>query len=577
MERLRKCKSFFGEKANVRLTILMILPFIVSFFETFGISAMASFITLILDEESLNSSIWLRKLYELFDFSNYTEFVRFSAVVLILFYLLKTIILVSATQIQTVIVMHASRETGTKVLQTITRKPYEYFTKINVAEIIRTANDDVTRSVDYIIMVLDTFKESLVAFFILMYLFITNTKMTAFIVSFLAVCMILLRVTTKRKIAVLGKENQTLTKEKIKWLNQSVYGIKDIKIGQTEEFFSDQYDDANRKATKKQIRYNFWANSPAYVIEMMVMVCVLLYIIIAINNGVPYNSLIPMMTAFALAAVRLLPACNRIVSYLTRITYRKYSVDVLYDILHGELDDMSNKNNQEITMDTGIEFADVTFAYDGTDKNILEHVNVKIHAGMAVGIMGPSGAGKTTFVDLLLGLLKPQEGRILCDGVDIREGYSSYLEKISYIPQNIFLTDDTICNNVAFGVPQEEISRERVWKAIEEAQLEEYVKSLPDGLDTMVGERGIRLSGGQRQRIGIARALYTNPSLLVLDEATSALDNDTEAAIMESVNHLKGKKTMIIIAHRLSTIRECDAVYQVKDGCIAPTELDEEE
>ncbi|MGN1167813.1 MAG: ABC transporter ATP-binding protein [Lachnospiraceae bacterium] len=577
MERIRKCKLFFGEKANIRITILFLLPLMVSVFETFGISAIASYVTLILDESSLETSWWMKALYDMGNYSRYSDFVLFTAFALILFYVVKTVFLIVATQIQTIIVKHATQETASKVLKIIEKRPYEYFTKVNVAEIIRIANDDVARSMDYVTMVLDLFKEALVSAFILIFLLIQDTQMTLFILGFLGICMVALRLVTKRKVAILGKMNQLLTKDKIKWLNQTIYGIKDIKIGQTEDFFSDEFDDANKRATKLNIRYTFWLNSPAYVIEMIVMVCILFYIIVMIKAGTSYASLVPTMTTFALAAVRLLPACNRISSFLTRITYRRYSVDVLYGILVHPEESEEKRDNKQITMEEGITFSDVSFRYEGTERKIMDHVNVKIETGKAIGIMGPSGAGKTTFVDLLLGLLEPQEGTITADGINIKDGYSSYLDHISYIPQTIFLIDDTIRNNVAFGIPKEEVSDEKVMRALEDAQLDEYVKSLPDGLDTIVGERGIRISGGQRQRIGIARALYKNPSLLVLDEATSALDNETEAAIMESINHLKGRKTMVIIAHRLSTIADCDIIYRVKDGKVEPTKLDEVE
>ena len=191
---------------------------------------------------------------------------------------------------------------------------------------------------------------------------------------------------------------------------------------------------------------------------------------------------------------------------------------------------------------------------------------MSIDVGTSVGIVGPSGSGKTTTVDILLGLLQPEEGKIFADGVDVMTDYSDWLSHIGYIPQTIFMLDDTIANNVAFGFEPDE---EKVWKALKEAQLDEFVRELPDGINTTIGERGVRLSGGQRQRIGIARALYTNPDILVFDEATSSLDNDTESAIMDSINSLHGLKTIIIIAHRLQTIEKCDLVYQVKNGKIA--------
>ena len=208
----------------------------------------------------------------------------------------------------------------------------------------------------------------------------------------------------------------------------------------------------------------------------------------------------------------------------------------------------------------------ITYAYPGTDKLIFDDASLLIPIGKSVGIVGTTGAGKSTVVDILLGLLKPGSGRILADGVNVMENYRGWLKNIGYIPQMIFMLDDTIRRNVAFGVPEEKIDEERIWQVLKEARLDDFVRSLPEGLNTGIGERGIRLSGGQRQRISIARALYHDPKILILDEATSALDNDTEAAIMESINDFMGKKTLLIIAHRLQTIEKCDLVYRVEAG-----------
>ena len=209
---------------------------------------------------------------------------------------------------------------------------------------------------------------------------------------------------------------------------------------------------------------------------------------------------------------------------------------------------------------------DITYKYPNTDVLIFDHADMTIPVGKSVGIVGTSGAGKTTVVDILLGLLQIETGSILADGVEVRDHYASWLKNIGYIPQTIFMIDSTIRRNVAFGCPDEDIDDSKVWEALKEAQLDEFVRGLPEGLDTSIGERGIRLSGGQRQRIGIARALFEDPEVLVLDEATSALDNETEAAIMDSINRLHGRKTLIIIAHRLQTIEKCDMVYRVADG-----------
>jgi len=244
--------------------------------------------------------------------------------------------------------------------------------------------------------------------------------------------------------------------------------------------------------------------------------------------------------------------------------------DNLQDEINGQNIDMSFATDEDEKLDVkeSIEMKDITYAYPNTERLIFDHADLKIPVGASVGIVGTSGAGKSTVVDILLGLLEPSTGHIYADSVDVKEpgNYRKWLKNIGYIPQMIFMLDDTIRKNVAFGVPEDKIDENRLWEVLKEAQLDEFIKTLPEGLETGIGERGIRLSGGQRQRIGIARALYNDPEVLILDEATSALDNDTEAAIMESINRLHGRKTLIIIAHRLQTIEKCDIVYRVEDG-----------
>lgn len=566
-------KMLLGEKVKRRLAVLLILPIIGSLFETFGISAVVSFITMILDENAMNSNIIISKIYESFGFENYHTFIIVIAVALILFYVFKTVYLSVAYQFQNKVVRNTEKEISARIFHIILRKPYEYFTNTNTAELIRIINNDIMRCMDFVMLVVQMFTEALVIVLLLTMLLVQDAVMTLFIGSFLAIGVVIIRLITKNRVANAGKENQVFTKDKTKWLNQAVYGIKDIKISQNAAFFENKFNETNAKMLKYDLQYSFWMKVPQYLIEMIIMVCVLLYIIIEIARGVQLSELIPVMSAFALSAVRLLPACNRISSYLTQLTYRKPSVKIVLEILSSKVEEVAAKENTHINLNEGIEVRDLTFAYSDAEENLFEHVNMDVKVGMAVGIMGPSGAGKTTIIDVILGLLKAQEGGVYADGTNIMDGYGSYLSKISYIPQSIFLTDDTIRNNVAFGVEEELIDDEKVKTALEEAQLLEYVESLPEGLDTMVGEQGVRISGGQKQRIGIARALYKNPEVLVLDEATSALDNETEAAIMESIRHLKGKKTMIIIAHRLTTIQDCDVIYQVKDGQIEQTEL----
>jgi ABC-type multidrug transport system fused ATPase/permease subunit len=262
------------------------------------------------------------------------------------------------------------------------------------------------------------------------------------------------------------------------------------------------------------------------------------------------------------------------------VAYAQPSLDYVYENLNmsevtlkGDKTVEADKPDVKIELKDKIVLDNIEYAYPNTDKKIFDNAHMEVPYGKSVGIMGPSGAGKSTIVDILLGLLKVQKGTITCDGVDVFDNYPSWLAQIGYIPQSIYLVDEPIRNNIAFGIADSEIDEERIWQVLEEAQLKDFIKTLPEGLDTTIGDRGVRLSGGQRQRLGIARALYHNPEILVFDEATSALDNETEAAVMEAINSFHGKKTMVIIAHRLNTIEKCDIIYKVDEGKIIKTKL----
>ena len=319
------------------------------------------------------------------------------------------------------------------------------------------------------------------------------------------------------------------------------------------------------------------------MIETVFMVSVMGFITVFLLAGGDVTGLIPQLMAFAVAAVRILPSANRINTYMAQAAYEEPSLNYLYDNLtesnktEGEMRARASEiAGPPLQLKDKIELRDISFHYPDSTTYIFRHANMEIKKGQSVGIMGPSGAGKSTIVDILLGLLHAESGQILCDGADIFSNYDSWLGQIGYIPQSIYLIDESIRENIAFGIDADKVSEDRIWEILKEAQLDEFIRSLPEGLDTKIGDRGVRLSGGQRQRIGIARALYHNPEILVFDEATSALDNETEAALMDAINSFHGKKTMIIIAHRLNTIEKCDRIYKVANETITPTTLEGE-
>ncbi len=400
--------------------------------------------------------------------------------------------------------------------------------------------------------------------------------MTITIALLLVVVLLVIKYFIKPVMVKAGQDNQDYYSGLYKWIYESVTGIKEIKVANKENYFINGYADCGAGYVNAVQKYNLYNSTPRLLIETIAIAGMVGYMLVVMLGGTSIASLLPQLTVLAAAAARLLPSANRINNYLTSIAYFEPFLDNVSDNLQTEIHDKSISYDSEdyrtksevekLPVTKTIRMEDITYKYPGTDKLILDKATMEIPVGKSVGIVGTSGAGKTTIVDVLLGLLEPENGTITADGVDVMTNYRGWLKNIGYIPQTIFMTDSTIRKNVAFGVPEDEIDDNKVWQALKEAALDEFVKELPEGLDTQIGERGIRLSGGQRQRIGIARALFEDPEVLVLDEATSALDNDTEAAIMDSINRLHGRKTLVIIAHRLQTIEKCDMIYNIGDG-----------
>ena len=360
-------------------------------------------------------------------------------------------------------------------------------------------------------------------------------------------------------------------------MQQAFGGIKEVKVMNKEDFFYRSYDKAFQGRVRSEYTYHTMISIPKPMIEAVVISALLGAAGIKILHGTHMEYFVPVFSQFMVAAYRLLPSFNRLTEYIGAISYQKPAVDAIYNILKemeaadaasGSQPDRSDGSAAALPLpfEEAIHVRNLTFRYDNSDRNVLNNIELDIRKNTSVAFIGASGAGKTTLADLILGVLTPTSGKVLADETDIQDHLNRWHHTIGYIPQNIYLMDDTIAANVAFGVPAEEIDQEKVKRALARAQMADAVAEMPDGIMTEVGERGVRLSGGQRQRIGIARALYTEPEILVLDEATSALDNETETAVMESIDALHGEMTLIIIAHRLSTIRNCDVVYKIEDG-----------
>ena len=363
-----------------------------------------------------------------------------------------------------------------------------------------------------------------------------------------------------------GKARQIHEGLRVQHVQEGLNGSKEIKLANCESEFIKRFSIHNSKSAEVGQRQNFLENLPRVWIELLVIFILSLLVVIMTLQGKEFSEIAPIIILFSMAAFRLMPSISRIIGGIQRITYAIPIVDMVYNELSNfkkkSLDYSPTKNNLDWS---SIKIRNVIYKYPNTEKIILNGITCKFLRNSTIGIIGESGSGKSTLVNIILGLLQPDSGDVTLDKIPIFKNINNWQEKIGYVPQNIFLTDDSLKNNIAFGIQEEDISEEKIHIAIKLSQLTNFIESLPEKENTLVGENGVRLSGGQRQRIGIARALYHNPEVLILDEATSSLDNETESEIMNDINALHGKKTIIIITHRLSTVSSCDSLYEMKN------------
>ena len=550
------------------LTVMMVVG---AFLQTLGVGLLVQVVNLVIDTNAMQKNKILVWLYNRLGFESYKSFSVTITVLLILTFVVKNLFLYLQQKLTYAFVYGNQFRTSERMMCNYLRRSYEFYLNADTAIVQRSITSDVNNMYALILALLQLFSDGAVSIFVITYCFVTNGVMTLLLGSVLVVMMLLIKGVLKPIMYQAGKDNQDYYSGLFKWISQTVLGIKEVKVCTKEQYFVDAYKKCGRGYVHAVQKYSLYNSIPKLLLESVCVAAMVGYMIFQVAVGAPTDDMLSVLTTLAAAAFVLLPCVNRISNQITAIAYCEPCFmgvsDNLQDEINGQNVDMSFATDEEkLPVTESIELKDITYAYPNTDKLIFDHADLSIPVGKSVGIVGTSGAGKSTVVDILLGLLELREGEVCADGENVKLHYRSWLKNIGYIPQMIFMLDDTIRNNVAFGVPAEQIDEDRVWEVLREAQMDEFVKSLPEGLDTGIGERGIRLSGGQRQRIGIARALYHAPEVLVLDEATSALDNDTEKAIMDSINMLHGKKTLIIIAHRLQTIEKCDIVYRVENG-----------
>ena len=566
----KKLNYIFTKRDRYIIALLMIMILVGSFFELLGVAIFQPFINVIMNPNSINDSYWLTLIKNLFKCDTTTGFLTVLAILIILIYVVKNAFLWIEQDVIMKFTYGIQQKLSTRLLTTYLDEPYTFHLNNNIAELQRSMQEDTGLFTQVLMHTLQLIAEVVVCIVLGLYLFDVSHSITTVIVGLLIVCVFGFIKLTKKFSENLGHEAQVYKGKLYQWVNQSLGGVKEVKVLNRESFFVSSYQKFYKLYIKGLRLNKLIGITPKYLVEAVCMTGMLIAIIIKLNFGQKdMVDFIPQLATFAVAAFRLLPSVGRINEHVNNILYAIPSVDLIYGDLKGIEDYKASVTEDEKIQwkfENVIMAKDISYHYPNSDVQVLEKANCVIPKGKTVAFIGSSGAGKTTMADIILGLLEPQRGHILVDDMDVYKNLRLWHKHIGYIPQVIYLSDDTVRNNVAFGICEDEIDDKAITEALRKAQLLDFVNSLPEGLNTMVGDRGVRLSGGQRQRIGIARALYHDPEILVLDEATSALDNETETAVMEAIESLQGTKTMLIIAHRLTTIKNADVIYEVCDG-----------
>lgn len=547
---------------------LLMLMLLVAVLESAGIGLLLPYIGIVNSPNLLLDNKYLSRMYQWSGFDSLRAFIIASSLLLILLFVVKSLVFVFQNYAQSKVLLKVQMNLESRLMSQYLRREYLFFTQKNPAELVQNIRN-VSGIVSQVFMpALTALTELVVLAFVLLMLVLVQPWLTLIAGGFSVLLLWSIFRFTRKRAAQYGAESNESLVNLVKWMYQAFGGIKEVKILSKEDFFLQQSMGFSRNAAWAGMKGTMLTILTRPAIETVWFSLTVTLVLVAILLGKDGTILLPIIALLAAAAMRIMPALNRVLNATISIRQATYHIEAVATELNAGLGEPC-ESRPAVARDftDTICFSGIAFKYPGEAEPVLHDLRCTIKKGQSVAFVGPSGAGKTTAVDMLLGLLEPQRGQILIDGVPLMpEDARAWRRSFGYVPQSIYLSDDTIRNNIAFGQLPQEIDNERVSAVVEQAQLVDVLARVPQGLDTVVGDRGARLSGGQRQRIGIARALYRDPPILVLDEATSALDNETEREITRAIQSLSGSKTVILIAHRLSTVAHCDMIVFLVDG-----------
>lgn len=570
-----KLRYILNKRQKKLAAVVFVMTIAGAALETLGVSIIVPLVQSFLAADELLQNKFVKPIAEFLHITTAVQLIVWISVAVIITYILKNAYMVLLSYVRVKFASKVKRELSVKMMHSYMDREYAYFLGVNTEDVLRGIGYDVSGVHEVLIQMFRIMAESLTAFCICVYIFYTDTVMAVGVVAVMGISLSALILIFRKKMKKVGDYYRKCTVEVNKYLHESFQGIKDVLIFHKEDYFVKSYETSFSNQQRAEVMKTIATESPAYLIEAVCVTGLIMVVGAKVVFGSDAASFVPQLAAFAIAAFRILPSIGKISAGFNQLIYACPALNAAYNNLREVVNFKKETRVQpqtygnpeeKINFTKEIEIKNIFWQYPNADKIVIENLSLTIPKGKSVAFIGQSGAGKSTLADILLGLLVPREGDVLIDGVSIYQEMDSWKKTVGYVPQAVFLTDDTIRNNIAFGIEEKDIDDTKVQRAIEQAQLADTIAELPHGLDTILGERGIRFSGGQKQRVAIARALYNDPDILILDEATAALDNNTENAVMEAIDALHGYKTLVIIAHRLTTIRNCDEIYEIGDG-----------
>lgn len=582
LHELAKVKDAF-HKLNFILTreqkrysvVVFLLSIISAVFEMLGVSILVPLLNAFLEPESLTEKWYVQPFVHGFHLQGINEVVVFICTGIILFYILKNIYTIFYVWASTKFSCKIERELSTRILSAYMKQGYSFFVENNSAILIRGVSSDVSSVYTIISHLFGLFNKGLTMLCITILIIAVTPELAVFLMVLVVFCFILTQLIFRKPMQKYGKLAREYSYQCSQASLEAIQGSKEILVTNRQGYFVNHFSKCTALANNARVKMQLGQTAPANIIEAIciagLMAAVAIQIIVSDNA----LELLEQLAILAVAAFRILPTLGGILSSVNAFIYNAPALSAAYGTLSlvkdlekrdSSYNLINGKDKGNIKFENELILSHITFSYESRDLTVLSDLNMTIKKGTSVAFIGSSGAGKTTLADIVLALLKPKSGQILMDGIDIADLGGRWNQIVGYVPQAIYMTDSSIRRNIAFGIDEADIDDDRVWAALEMAQMKDFVKNLPIQLDSMVGEWGVQFSGGQKQRIAIARALYGNPDILILDEATAALDTETETAVMEAIDALQGIKTLIIVAHRLTTIRNCDRIYEIKGG-----------